>query len=156
MLKTIDFSKKVFECDGRKFYLRDSLSFKRYKEFQSLMLEFGYSATFVDIFKNVRKAWDSMNELKLGEAAVMLHNVMNGITKLETKEDVSLRICALFIDEDGEDQAVYDEAKMKDKIDCWAKECDVTSFFHLAASLVPGWYPAYKLVLNLNPEKSPA
>jgi len=147
-LRKIDFAEKKFECGGRRFFLRDSLSFERYKELQKLSIEFGYSATFQDIFKHLRKLWDNLNELKLAEASVVAHNLMNGITKTEQKDDVSLRLCALFIDEEGEDPTVFDETRMKDKISCWAKELDVVPFFHLAASLVPGWMPAYKLTIQ--------
>ena len=145
-LKVIDFSKKYFTCDGRKFYIKDTLSFNRYRELQKIILEFGYSATFVDIFKNIKTAWDFMNALKFGDAAVTLHNIMIGIKKLEDKDDPALRLCALFIDEEGEDITVYDEGKMREKVDCWSKECDVTPFFQLAANLVPSWINAYKIV----------
>jgi hypothetical protein len=147
-LREIDFSKKYFECDGRKFYVRDSLSFARYRELQKLNLEFGYSATFSDIFKNVRTAWDFLNATKLGEAAVVLHNIMYGVVSLEDKDDPALRLCALFIDEEGEDPTVYDEGKMREKIECWSKELSVTPFFQLAANLVPGWIPSYEMVIR--------
>ena len=145
-LKDVDFSKKYFECDGRKFYVKETLSFNRYRKLQELILEFGYSATFVDIFKNLRVAWDHLNNLRLGDAAVTLHNIMYGIKNLEDKDDPALRICALFIDEDGEDATQVDEGKMREKIDCWSRECSVTPFFQLAASLVPSWINAYKIV----------
>jgi len=145
-LRDLDFKDKYFECQGRKFYIKESLSFNRYRELQKLILEFGYNATFVDIFKNIRKAWDAMNALKLGEAAVELHNIMVGIKSLEEKYDPALRICALFIDEEGEDATIYDENLMREKIDCWGKECSVNPFFQLAASVVPHWINAYKIV----------
>jgi len=145
-LRTIDFEKKHFECDGKKFYVKDTLSFARYREMQKLNLEFGYSATFQDIFKNIREAWDFLNNTKLGEAAVILHNIMYGVVSLETKDDPALRLCALFIDEESEDPTVYDEGKMREKIECWGKELDTLPFFHLASNLVNGWMPAYKLV----------
>lgn len=147
-LKIINFDKKHFECDGRKFYVQSTISFARYKELQKISLEFGYSATFVDIFKRINEAWDYLNATKLGEAAVVLHNIMYGIKKLEDKEDAALRLCALFIDQEGEDPTVYDEGKMREKIDCWSKELDVSPFFHLATNLVQGWMPAYKIVIR--------
>jgi hypothetical protein len=147
-LRIIDFDKeKSFECDGRKFYLKESLSFVRYRELQKLNQEFGYSATFHDIFKNMRTAWDLLNSTKLGEAAVVLHNIMYGVVSLEEKDDPALRLCALFIDEEGEDPTIYDEGKMREKIECWGKELSVTPFFQLAVSLTPGLIPAYKTVL---------
>jgi hypothetical protein len=147
MLKTIDFSKKHFECGGRKFFVRDSLSFARYRELQKINLEFGFSASFQDIFKNLRIAWDNLNALKLGEAAVTIHNIMYGIVQLDDKDDPALRVCALFIDEEGEDDSQYDEGKMKEKIECWGKELEVLPFFHLASDLTTGWTDAYKVVI---------
>jgi hypothetical protein len=145
-LRSVDFSKKHFECGGRKFTVKESLSFVRYRELQKLNLEFGYSATFHEIFTNIKTAWDFLNQTKLAEAAVVLHNIMYGVVSLDDKEDPALRICALFIDEDGEDPTVYDEGKMREKIECWGKELDVSPFFHLAGNLVMGWIPAYQNV----------
>jgi hypothetical protein len=147
-LKTIDFSQKHFECQGRKFYLKESLGFARYRELQKLNLEFGYSATFHDIFKQIKTAWDFLNATKLGEAAVVLHNIMYGVVSLDDKTDPALRLCALFIDEEGEDPTVYDEGKMREKIECWsAGGLDTLPFFQLAVSLVPHWTAAYKVVI---------
>lgn len=152
-LRIVDFSKKYFECGGKKFYIKDSLSFARYRELQKINLEFGYSATFHDIFKHVKEAWDFLNQTKLGEAAVVLHNIMYGVVSLEEKHDPALRLCALFIDEEGEDPTVFNEAMINAKIDCWASELAVDPFFQLAANLVPGWINAYQIVI---PNGSPA
>lgn len=145
-LREINFEQKHFECQGRKFTVKDTISFARYKELQKINLEFAYSATFQDIFKQIRQAWDFLNATKLGEAAVVLHNIMYGVVSLETKDDPALRICALFIDEEGEDPTVYDEGKMSEKIECWAKELSVAPFFRLASNLIPGWISAYQNV----------
>jgi len=146
-LRVINFDYKHFECGGRKFYVKDSLSFNRYKELQKLNLEFGYSANFAETFKQIRTAWDHLNNLKLAEAAVVLHNVMYGVVSLYEKDDPALRMCALFIDEDGEEPTVYDEGKMREKIECWGRELSVAPFFQLAANLCPDWINAYKIVL---------
>ena len=147
-LRVIDLSKKYFECDGRKFYVKDSLSFSRYREFRKLNLEFGFSATHIDVFNNMKTAFEYLNNMKPAEGAVVLYNGMQGIAALEEKDDPALRLCALFIDEDGENPAIYDEGKMREKIECWGKELDVSPFFQLAANLVPGWMDAYKYVIQ--------
>ena len=145
-LRSVDFSKKHFECGGRKFTVKESLSFVRYRELQKLNLEFGYSANFAETFKQIRTAWDHLNNLKLAEAAVVLHNVMYGVVSLDEKDDPALRMCALFIDEEGEDGTLYDEGRMKEKIDCWGRELAVTPFFQYAANLVPNWINVYRKV----------
>jgi hypothetical protein len=145
-LRVINFDNKHFECGGRKFYVKESLGFSRYRELQKINLEFGFSASFQDIFKHVREAWDFLNHTKLGEAAVVLHSIMFGVVNLEEKDDPALRLCALFIDEEGEDPTIYDEGKMREKIECWGKELDTLPFFQLAANLVPHWINAYQNV----------
>ena len=144
LLRTIDFEKKYFECGGRKFYVRDSLSFARYRELQKLNLQFGYSGTFYDVYNNVKEAYECLNKVKFAEGAIVLYNILQGIANLDDKYDPAWKICALFTDEEGEDPTIYDEGKMREKIDCWSKELDSLPFFQLAANLVPGWIDAYK------------
>lgn len=149
-LREIDFKDKKFECGGRTFYVQDSLSFNRYRELQRLSIEFGFSTTFVDIFKNINKCYDFVQTNKnWGDLAVTLYNTLVGVTKLEDKEDPALRLCALFINEKDEDVTVIDELKMKDKIECWSKELAVNPFFLLAASYVNGWMPAYEVTTRI-------
>lgn len=145
-LKVIDFSKKQFTCDGRTFYVQDSLSFNRYRELQRISIEFGYSTTFIELFKEIQKCYDFVQTNKnWGDLAVTLYNILNGISTIGVKDAPALRLCALFINEADEDVTIYDEAKIQEKIDCWAKELDVSPFFHMAVNLVGGWMPAYKL-----------
>lgn len=143
-LRTINLDEKFFICDGRKFIIKDSLSFRRYKELQKINLEFGFSTTFHDLYNGLLKLQELMNGVKFFESAVLINNLLLGIATSEDKYEPALRMCALFIDEEGEDPTIYDEGKQRDKIDCWSKELDVLPFFVLAANLVPGWISASK------------
>jgi hypothetical protein len=147
-LRIIDFSIKHFECGGRKFYVRDSLSFARYRELQKLNLQFGYSGTFYDVYNNVKTAYECLNTGKPADGAVILYNILKGIVELDEKYDPVWKLCALFIDENGEDPTVYDEGKMGEKIECWGKELDSLPFFQLASNLVPGWMDVYKKIIQ--------
>ena len=156
-LRLIDFKEKKFTCGGRTFYVQDSLSFNRFRELQRISIEFGFSTTFVELFKEIQKAYDLVQTNKnWGDLAVTLYNLLHGVAAIENKDAAALRLCALFISETGEDVTVFDEAKMKDKIECWSRELDVSPFFHLAASLVDGWMPAYNITIRntLNEEKT--
>jgi hypothetical protein len=142
-LKTIDFTNKHFECGGRKFTITETPSFRRYHEMQKISLEFGLSESFFNIYKNANHVYELLNQSKVADAAVALYNILYGIVSIEEKQPAAFRLCALFINEEGEDSAEYDEGKMNDKIECWGKELDPLPFFHLASSLVDGWVPAY-------------
>lgn len=144
-LRKIDFSKE-FTVGGRTFYRDDSLSFNRYRELQRLSIEFGFSRQFIDLYKDIQEAYNLMQTAKnYADVSVKLFNILAGISRLEEKDPPALRLCALFLNEKDEDTTVVDEKKMKEKIDLWASELDVIPFFHLAASLVDGWMPAYRL-----------
>jgi hypothetical protein len=145
-LRTIDFKEKQFECGGRVFYIQDSLSFNRYRELQRLSIEFGFSTSFIELFKEVKKAYDYVQTNKnWGDLAVTLYNIIAGVAKLEEKDAPALRLCALFINEADEDVTIYDELKIKDKINCWGKELEINPFFNMAINLANGWMPAYKV-----------
>jgi len=149
-LRIIDFTKKKFDCGGRTFYLQDSLSFNRYREMQRISIEFGFSRTFIDLWKALDRAENFLNKVQFVDVAVELRNAKVGVASLEDKDDPAIRLCGLFINEADEDISVIDEVKMKDKIECWSKELDVSPFFHLAASIVPDWLPAYKVTTLLS------
>ena len=145
-LRKLDFKDKEFNCGGRMFYIQDSLSFNRYRELQRISIEFGFSTTFIDLFKEIQKAYQFVQtNQNWGDLAVTLYNVIAGVAKLEDKDDPALRLCALFINEADEDVTIFDELKIRDKINCWAKELDVSPFFHMALNLVDGWMPAYEV-----------
>ena len=145
-MRKIDIIKeKYFECGGKKFILIDDPGIIRYRILQKLSVEFAYSSSVPDMFNNLHKAIDAFNKHKYDEMVIIIHNVLNGITKIEDKDDAALRLCTLFIVEEKEDLTVWDEVTARMKIDCWAKEIAAISFFQLASSLVPGWMPAYEL-----------
>ena len=153
-LRKIDFdTEKYFECGGKTFYITDSLGFTRYKELQKISLEFGYSASMADVFNNLTKAQEFYNEHDYFSMSIVLYKIQEGIKNLEDKDDPALRLCTLFINEADEDTTTYNAALMKAKIDCWAKELEVSPFLSLAVSLVPGWMPAYEVSIRDGLEK---
>lgn len=145
-LRKLEAGTQSFECGGKKYYIIDRLSFIKFEKLSEFALEFGYSATFKDIFIQLKKQYELLNQLKLADAAVITHNLMTGIVNLEQKHNVAFRICALFILEEGENEIEYNEAKVNEKIDNWSKELDASFFLSFAAGLIPNWIAAFNLV----------
>lgn len=152
-LKKLEPGTQYFECASKKYYISDKLSFTKFEKLSEWSLEFGFSATFKDIFAQLRKQYDLLNQMKLADAIVVNHNLMSGIVNLEQKNNVAFRICALFILEEGENEAEYNEAKIDEKIDSWGKELDAAFFLNFAASIIPNWIAAYSLVSQSISEK---
>jgi hypothetical protein len=148
-LRKLDFkTDKTFDCGGKKFTVNDSLSFARYRESQKIMLEFGFSASFVDIYNNLKSCTEAFDKGKYFDMATIIYKVMEGVKNTIDKDEPSFRLCALFINEEEEDPTIYNELIMKKKIECWSKELDVSPFFYLAASLVEGWMNAYESTIR--------
>ena len=85
-LKVIDFKDKKFTCGGRTFYVQDSLSFNRFRELQRISIEFGFSTTFVELFKEIQKAYDFVQTNKnWGDLAVTLYNLLHGAAHIYIK-----------------------------------------------------------------------
>lgn len=145
-LKKLEAGTNHFECGGKKYYISDKLSFTKFEKLSEWSLEFGFSATFKDIFTNLKKLYELLNQTKFADSAIVCHNMMAGIVNLEQKNNVAFRICALFILEEGENEVDYNESKIDEKIGIWAKELDSAFFLNFAASLIPHWIAAYKLV----------
>lgn len=152
-LRKLEAGTQYFDCGGKKYYISDKLSFIKFQKLSEWSLEFGFSATFKDIFTGLKKAYELVNQTKFADTAVVLHNMMSGIVNLEQKDNVAFRMCALFILEEGENEIEYNEAKINEKIDNWAKELDAGFFLNFAASIVPNWISAYKLVSQSISEK---
>lgn len=145
-LRKIESGTNHFQCGGKKYFISDKLSFVKFQKLSEWNIEFGFGATFKDIFMQLRKQYDLLNQMKLADSIVICHNIMNGITNLEKKHHVAFRICALVILEEGENEIEYNESKIDEKIENWSKELDTAFFLNFAASLVPNWIAAYDLV----------
>ena len=145
-LKKIDFTQPTFECDGKTFYIADSVSFARYELLQQEMLHFGFSINFQNLFVGIKDIYEKLNNSKIADASVIANNLIAGVQKLKEKEDPSFRICALFINEQNEDLCDVSEAMIGAKIKSWSKELDPVPFFHFAAALLPEWFAAWKIV----------
>lgn len=145
-LRKLEAGTKYFECGGKKYYISDKMSFPKFQLLSEWSLEFAFSATFKDIFVQLKKMYELLNQTKFADSAIICHNIMSGIVKLEQKNNVAFRICALFILEEGENEIEYNEAKVNEKIDNWAKELDAAFFLNFAASIIPNWISAYKML----------
>jgi len=148
-IKTVDFSQKEFMANGHKYIITDKISIRRYAEYQKLMPKLTYGLGFEEIFKSLKSAYNALNtkEGKVADAAVIIHNIMNGVSKVEEASRVhpALKMAALFINREGEDLKIYDEELIEKKIEDWTEEgYNVSDFFTLALSSINGFREIYK------------
>jgi len=145
-MKKIDFEASYFEADGRKFYMGESLCIERFMEYERLQNSMGFNLSFKQVFDKLNEIYALQNSNKFLDSGIKLYNLMNGIAeRVDGKIHPALEICALFVNEEGEDGTTWNKEMAKSKIDAWKKDgYDMQDFFTLAISLVQGFTTAYE------------
>ena len=147
-VKHLDQTKSYFEANGVKYHITKNLCIERWRHFEDLQALVGFGRSFEDLFTAFKDIWSALDEkggAKVASASIICHNAMTGIkTKLEQRHHPALMICALFINGEGEDEKVYDDEVMANKVKNWQTEgYDINDFFQLAWSLVPSFIETY-------------
>jgi len=144
--KRIDFEKKEFVANGVTYSFKaETMSIERFIEFERLQAHVGFGKDFKNIYDKLKTAYGNMNKSKVADAAVIIHNLLNGIAEhLDKRDHPILQLCALFVNSKDEDKTVFDEGVTQEKIDNWKKEgYAIEDFFQLAFNFVEGFIPAY-------------
>jgi hypothetical protein len=144
-LKKINFDDPQFIANGTHYQVQGFLSIERYCEFQILEKELGYGLTFNEMYKHLDTAEKLLNKTNFVGAAVHINNIKQGILKVQEREPVILKICALFINADDEDIKTINGDMVDKKIKDWKTEgMDMNSFFLVAVNSVNGFLGAYQ------------
>ena len=148
-VKHLDQTKSYFVANGKKYHITKKLCIERWRHFEDLQALVGFGRSFDDLFNAFKEIWNFLDDkggAKTASAAIICHNAMTGIkTKMEERYHPALLICALFINGEGENEKIYDDEVIKNKIEDWQTEgYDINDFFQLAWNLVPSFIEAYK------------
>lgn len=150
-LLRIDFETGKLVTAKRVYTVHHFLSVGRYCEFQIFEKELAYGSTFKTTFDKIKKALAQMNALKFVDACITLTDLVRGMIKVEEREPTVMKICALFVNYEGENLAKYDKDNEADKIADWKEAgVDMRDFFTVALNTVPGFLEIYgKLTHNI-------
>jgi len=144
--KRLPITAKTFKANGNEYLITDTMSIERWKYLEDFQDLLGWGRSFDDLFKQLRRAYELMDEGKQNEPRIIIHNILTGMKqKLEQRYHPALMLCTLFIVRKDEDQTIYNEEFMKEKIKDWTAEgYDINDFFQLAWTLVPGFIKHYQ------------
>lgn len=154
--KSIEFKDRFFKANGKKYFVAEKISIARWAEYEKLMPRLTYGIDFEAMNKAHAKAYQAVNDKRFADAAVILHNLMNGIKDAndESRVHPGLLMAALLINGEGEDVGVYDLQTQLNKIEDWKAEgLDVLSFFAFALKSISGFRETYLLYINEQAEK---
>lgn len=140
----IDFESGKLVTLKRVYTIHQNLSVERYCEFQILEKELAYGSTFKTTFDKIKKALAQINAVKFVDAVITLTDLVRGMSKVAEREPTVLKICALFLNYEGENTAVYSKDVEDDKIKDWKEAgVDMRDFFTVALNTVPGFLELY-------------
>ena len=112
--------------------------------------------SFKSIVETVLGAYEDINQMRAADAAVKLHNLLAGITKVQEKEHPLLKVCALFMNTEDENRDMITDDMIRTKIEDWAGY-DVGGFFTIALNSVNGFFKIYSdmlLIISGNKPKT--
>lgn len=155
-LKTISIKDRKFEANGQEYRILDKIPLSRYREYRKIMPRLAYGVSFSTLFENCKKAYSYLNlpQPRPADAAVILHNIMNGVAEVENDPDgqkieAALALCSLFIVRKDEDLGVFDPDLSAQKVDDWAKGgYDTDGFFQVALISIPGFRGTFAEFIN--------
>ena len=148
--KELDLSKDSFVANGVTYKARGKLALGRFMRFERYSIEAGYGVTFEQLFNKMKDAFNDLEKSKAASASVKVHNVISRIAeKIDERVHPVLKLCALFINYEGEDWKVWDEEIETKKINDWIAEgLDTQDFFTLGFNLVINFIPIYNEILE--------
>ncbi len=154
-VKRLDLSKSTFVANGNTYRFSKTMCIDRFIEFERLQAHVGFGKDFKNIYDVLKETYELLNKGKMADAAVKIHNLLNGIAmNLEKRDHPILEMCALFLNRDDENVKEYNEDIMKQKMEDWRIEgYSIEDFFQLAFNFVEGFIPAYEeIIQNISEE----
>lgn len=135
--KRIDMTKPSFIANGKEYFITSFLSVARFCEFQILEKEFAYSTDLKSLFAEINSCHKMLKEAvnfgTVSDVIIKLDNLQRGVVRLDEKEPTALKLCALFINTEKEDPAIWNIDLMNVKIeDFKASGIEMKDFFQLA------------------------
>lgn len=149
-LVRLDFTKSSFMANGREYLIEKDFSIERYVEYQILEKEIGFGTSFRKLFEGLKNAREHLNNTHLVDAAVQIDNLMRGVAKVEEREPLVLKMCALFMNRAEENRHVITEDMITQKIEDWKAEgIAMTDFFTAALNSMDGYIEASKAITQI-------
>lgn len=146
-LKRINLETGSFTANGTKYQIESQLSIERYCEMQVLEKELGFGVTFRGMFDKLKAIYTDLNKANFVGASVTVDGMLRGIAKIEEREPIVLKICALFINAEGENRGAWTTDLFVKKINDWKAEgLDMQDFFIVALNSVNGFIGIYNQI----------
>lgn len=152
-IRELDINTQSFEANGHKYYVAKSVSLDRWEAYELFQVEVGFARTFEQLHDGIGEALTLCNQVATGkevfaDMVMLLRDLHVGVALIGEKQTPSvLKLCALFINREGEDVRYISTEQMQQKIEDWkVAGISIGYFFRFAMYSIPGFIEAYKAV----------
>lgn len=139
-LKTIKWNEQSFIANGKRYFLEKELSIQRSVFAESAKIELESGLRLGKYTEDWKKIWDMMNapdKSHFADIAVVVHDHLRSFNNFLQDIPPVIKLCACFINADGEDRRFINEDMVNAKAEDWIEEgLSMRSFFHLALSFL--------------------
>lgn len=151
-IKTVEITPgKSFVANGRKYTVSDTFTIGRLEQINSMEEELSMFSDKKSCHDVMVKAMQLINEYKPGEAHTLLYNKIDSDRRNPKIMHFILRVCAGYINFEGEDLAYLTEEQIRIKINDWSEEgLDARPFIYSALASYKELLQNYKKdILNI-------
>lgn len=151
-----------FEANGKKYRFDEGFTPERMMWLELYHTEFAGRNGVQGLYDGLTEVYKDLNKAEFIKSAIKVSDLLQGISELnQQKHHPALKICALFINREGEDLSNISEDLINDKINDWNIEgIDSNCFLAFALASIPNYKEIYKLnfpdssVENKSPKES--
>lgn len=125
-----------FEANGKKYTVSETFSIGRFEQVEEIEEEAMMMGENKTCHDTMLRAMAKINEYNPGEAYALLYNKIETDQRNIRVTHFLLKICAAYINAEGEDTKYLNDEMIKTKIKDWSEEClDVRPFLALAVQV---------------------
>lgn len=138
-VKQIPLDGSAFEANGKTYKANVELSIDRWLKMQSFQIQLGFGVEYEEMQQNWKKVLEYANTQKFTDIAVLGYNMVNGVSKVYSRQPLILKFCALFFNTPDEDLSTISDAQIEAKIEDWTKEgLGIDGFFVFSLAQAKG------------------
>lgn len=130
--------KGIKSASGKVLKLSDYLSYERYQKMLEFELELYFPTGYEGMMKLSQRGLEFFNSGQFAEVGRIFLQMQEGSYENLTNQPAHVKIAALVLNYEDEDETRYSESLMEEKIED-LRVFDSNSFFYLVASTVPGF-----------------
>lgn len=135
---------REFVANGTRYRVTGNVGLFRFLLLEQFGVEFTFTGGIPQIFKQAVATREAMQKVQWVDAALANEQILNGIARIDEKQNYALQVCSLFINREGEDLRKWSQELADDKISDWNDAgLDAGFFLIFAARSVPGFIAVY-------------